>query len=139
MAEVLLTRQSHSWYAFDDPKSPRQNPALRKTYFEAVGDLLSDHKYQIVHLEEELGGDPCIVYEAVECWRHHGWIIEGRRGRAGYCFVGVRQPKAWRGSKDMLVKYWRAIFLRPPRKVTAGPPQQLRLPRQFMPVKRGRA
>jgi len=109
---VLLTRQSHGWYAPDDPKSPRQNLAMRQTYFKAVGELLSDRKGQVVHLEEELGGDPWIVAEAVECWRRLGWVIEGERGRPGYRFVAACRPKRWLRLDGVFVDYEVASLLR---------------------------
>ena len=131
MTEVV--RQSHSWYPQDpNLKTARNDP----TYFDAVGDLLTDRKYQVVHLEEELGGDPWIVHEAVECWRDHGMRIEGGRGKVGYRFVGVQRPKTWRRWEALIVKYGRAIFLRPKPKPAAEPSQQLTIPRKFMPVQR---
>jgi len=119
MAEVvrhLLTRQSHGWYEPDDPKSPRQNPTLQQAYFNAVGELLSDHKGQVVHLEEELGGDPWIVAEAVGCWRRLGWLIEAQRGHAGYRFVGVQRPPRWTRLDTVYREHVGAIVMRPQRR-----------------------
>lgn len=119
----MTARQSHSWYAYG-ADNPRHDPS----FVARVQHTLERRRGRVVHLEEEIGGDPWIIWESVQALRDLGFVIDGRRGCAGYVYLEWQRPRKWLRLVCLINRYPLPFFMSAPKKMRDGEiPGQLRL------------